>query len=68
MMPTGPACLGDCPDHDRPCEQSPGHDGVHDCPQCLSYLGRQRAAMIADRIATHRALHASGFVTTPDED
>lgn len=64
--PTGPACVGDCPTHGRLCEQDPGHDGEHDCPECPTYLRRQRAAQIAERVATHKALR--DLTITPDED
>lgn len=65
-MTTGRACVGECPIHWRLCEQDPGHEGEHDCPECPTYLRRQRDAMIAERVATHLAMR--DFTVAPDED
>lgn len=69
MFPTPtPACPGDCPAHQRPCELPPGHSDAHDCPGCDSYRRRQWRAVIAGRAAAHRVMQDIGLVVTPDVD
>lgn len=60
------ACIGDCAQHGRLCELDPNHPGDHECVDCPEYLRRQRAQMIADRVAAHKAMR--DLTIAPDED
>jgi hypothetical protein len=62
-----PACIGDCAVHNRPCDLDADHPDDHECPQCPSFLTRQRKAQIAERVAAHRT-YVELIETTPDVD